>query len=74
MPKMGGRELAEKVKVSHPSLKIVFMSGYADDDVVHSSAVDEAIAFLTKPITPTALLVKVRNILDGNEDERDVAA
>jgi two-component system cell cycle sensor histidine kinase/response regulator CckA len=64
MPQMGGRELAEKLAVTHSQLKVLFTSGYTDDSIVRHGMVDAKINFLQKPFTPTALALKVRRILD----------
>jgi len=64
MPKMSGRELAEKLAVMRPEMKVLFMSGYTDDTIVHHGALDSGIAFLQKPITPDVLARKVREVLD----------
>ena len=62
MPKMSGRELVEKLAVLRPATKVLFMSGYTDDTVVHHG-VDQGMAFLQKPVTPDALASKVRELL-----------
>jgi two-component system cell cycle sensor histidine kinase/response regulator CckA len=64
MPKMGGPELARRVSQIRPDLRVLFMSGYSDDPVVRSIE-RSASLFLAKPFTATALLDKVRGILDA---------
>jgi hypothetical protein len=48
-------------------MKVLYMSGYTDDKFVHRGALDATIAFLQKPITPEALMLKVRETLGGGE-------
>ncbi|MBV1860133.1 MAG: response regulator, partial [Nannocystaceae bacterium] len=64
MPELGGRELADRLTERWPGLKVVYMSGYTDDAVVHQGVLDEDVAFVQKPFTPNALLSKVRAALD----------
>jgi len=65
MPGMGGRELAERLVAQRPGLKVLFMSGYTDDDIGRRGVLDPQIPFLAKPFTPEGLLRKIRDVLDG---------
>jgi two-component system cell cycle sensor histidine kinase/response regulator CckA len=64
MPRMNGRELAERISLERPSLKILFTSGYTDDAVVRHGILQEGVAFLQKPFAPGTLAQKVRDVLD----------
>lgn len=65
MPQMGGRELAGHLKGRWPELKVMFMSGYTDDDVVRQVISASGIDFLQKPFTPNLLASRVRKVLDA---------
>jgi PAS domain S-box-containing protein len=68
MPQMSGRELAQRLATLRPELKVLYMSGYTDDAIVRHGVLAAGIAFLSKPFTPDALALKVREVLDGVAD------
>jgi PAS domain S-box-containing protein len=70
LPQMGGKALAERLAAHYPSLKVLFMSGYADDAIVHHGRLEAGLAFLHKPFSPGVLLRKVREVLDMTQSER----
>ena len=65
MPIMGGRELVEKFRETHPQTNVLYMSGYTNDDMLLQDVLDDKDAMIQKPFTPTTLAKKVREILDS---------
>ena len=64
MPGMNGRELAGRLHLIYPSLKVLFMSGYLDDVTANAGLEQHQTAFLQKPFTPDVLARSVRELLD----------
>jgi two-component system cell cycle sensor histidine kinase/response regulator CckA len=63
MPEMSGRELADRLASQHPEMKVLYMSGYIDDVIVHHGVLDEGTAFIQKPFAADVLARKVREVL-----------
>ena len=64
MPETSGKEVADRVIGLRPGLKVLFMSGYTDEAIVHHGVLDSNVEFIQKPFTPAALAKKVREVLD----------
>jgi CheY-like chemotaxis protein len=63
MPRMGGKELAEHLTLSHPDMRVIYMSGYADQSIAHHGILDRNISFIGKPFRPDALVLRVAEVL-----------
>jgi CheY-like chemotaxis protein len=60
-----GQELAQALRTTHPSLRVLYMSGYTENAVLQQGALDPQADFLPKPFMPTALVQRVRAMLDS---------
>jgi CheY-like chemotaxis protein len=65
MPQMSGPEVAEKLLIVRPGIKVLYMSGYPDHPVFEQGGVSRQVGFLQKPFSPPALAQKVREVLDS---------
>lgn len=66
MPRIGGCELWERLSPLRPGMKVLFMSGYTDDAIIHHGVLSSEFAFVQKPLMPLLLLTKLRSVLDNN--------
>lgn len=65
MPGMSGKELVEKILAHYPDIKIIFVSGYANDEISEYDLDRPGRAFIHKPFSPSVIAQKVREILDA---------
>jgi len=65
MPKTSGTELASDLSAKRPDMRVLFMSGYTDNAMVHHGVFPEGAEFLQKPVVVDSLTRKLRDVLDG---------
>jgi CheY-like chemotaxis protein len=66
LPGMNGRQLADRLKVSHADMKVLFMTGYSRNAIVHQGRLDPGVQMLQKPVTSIELARKVREVLGSS--------
>jgi CheY-like chemotaxis protein len=64
LPGLNGRELAKAALATQPGLKVLFMTGYSRNAIVHQGRLDEGVQLIQKPLTQATLAAKVRAVLD----------
>ncbi len=65
MPGLDGRQVADAIALTHAETRVLFVSGYTQEAIVHHGVVDAGVQFLPKPFTPSVLLARVRAALKG---------
>jgi two-component system, cell cycle sensor histidine kinase and response regulator CckA len=65
MPEMNGKELANRLQSQRPAMRVLYMSGYADDTIIRHGVLAAGTSFLSKPLTLENLTQRVRAVLDG---------
>jgi CheY-like chemotaxis protein len=70
LPGLNGRQLADQARQTHPSLAVLFTTGYAKNAIVHNGILDSGVEMISKPYSPHDLARSVRRILDERSDQR----
>ena len=70
MPQTSGEEVAEQLTKMQPGLKVLFMSGYTDEAIVHHGVLDANVEIIQKPFTPVGFSKKIREVLDKTNGRR----
>jgi FixJ family two-component response regulator len=65
MPEMSGPDLVRELLPLKPKMRVLYISGYADEAILHHGILRSGAAFLQKPFLPDVLLHKVREVLDS---------
>jgi DNA-binding response OmpR family regulator len=63
MPRMSGRELVGRILPARPQMKVLYMSGYTEDAIIHHGVLEEGVEFIQKPFMTTDLVRRVREVL-----------
>jgi two-component system, cell cycle sensor histidine kinase and response regulator CckA len=74
MPEMGAGELVDRLLTKRPDLKVLFISGYTNDEVIRRGVSRNDAAFIQKPFTSEDLMTKVRALLDGPDGAAETSA
>ena len=70
LPHTSGKELADRVRVLYPHIRILFARAHTGNGIAHQGVLNEGVALLQKPFTPSALARKVREVLDQPSDPK----
>jgi two-component system, cell cycle sensor histidine kinase and response regulator CckA len=65
MPEMTGRQVADRLRSARPEIRVLYMSGYTGDAMVHRGLLDPGASFLVKPFASQDLMARVREVLDS---------
>ena len=67
MPEMGGQELGLRLAKLAPTLRIIYMSGFTDEEVVRRGLMQREVPIMQKPLLPESLTRRIRAMLDGEK-------
>lgn len=67
MPRKNGKDAYEEIRMMRPGIKVLFISGYSADMISQEGILEKGLSFISKPVSPSELLRKVREVLDKQE-------
>ncbi|MGA2126404.1 MAG: ATP-binding protein [Xanthobacteraceae bacterium] len=67
LPGLNGRQVAERIRAAQPAAKVLFMTGYSRNAIVHQGRLDPGVELIQKPLTRSALAARIAGILDVRE-------
>jgi signal transduction histidine kinase/CheY-like chemotaxis protein len=71
LPGNNGRQLAEELQARYPNIKVLYMTGYSRNAIVHQGRLDRGVALIQKPLTQASLAAKIREVLDNVKARQD---
>jgi DNA-binding NtrC family response regulator len=74
LPELSGYDLAQKVQELRPGVKILFMTGYVEGEIVQRSMSELGATFLDKPFQPATLLTRVEEAIKGTPHQEEEVA
>jgi FixJ family two-component response regulator len=72
MPGINGRVLAERLAPFHPTMKVLYMSGYTDSFIAGHGVLADGVHLIHKPFTEETLLRKIRELLDAGSETKEL--
>jgi CheY-like chemotaxis protein len=71
MPEMSGPDVIREIRAARPEMRVLYISGYTDEAIVHYGILESGAAFLQKPFLPDVLGRRVREVLDAQQSQAD---
>jgi CheY-like chemotaxis protein len=71
MPEMSGPDVVRQIQPGHPDMRVLYISGYTDEAIVHHGILESGAAFLQKPFLPGVLARRVREVLDAKQKQAE---
>ena len=65
LPGKNGRQFTDEINARYPEIKVLFMTGYSRNAIVHQGRLDPGVALIQKPLTQASLAAKIREVLES---------